>query len=222
MRILVPYYSRSGFTHQLATTLAAELAARGHEVVLERIEAVQERNKWLLIPPLLPLLPFLPIYLLHAPFRNWWLNRYRQHEQDIKPLSHPDVSGYDMILLGGPKWLYVSFPVARYLKIVKGMEGKKVGAFATFCGPPLEVFEMEMLFRPLKDRINAKGASVIDILAISSNYHPFFFFGEMEGIFRWISKKAFNRPLSEFTLDSDWGKKEVKRFCDGIENFCEV
>lgn len=216
-KILVPYYSRSGYTQQLAITLADELSARGHEVVLERIVAVQERNKWLLTPPLLPLLPFLPIYLMHAPFRHWWLGHYRQQEQDIKPLAYPDVSGFDIILLGGPKWLYISYPVARYLNTAKGMAGKRIGTFATFCGPPLEVFELEMLFSPLADRISAKGASVIGTLAISSQYHPFFFFGEMESLFQWISKKIFNRPLNEFTLNSEWGQREIKRFCDSIE-----
>lgn len=216
-KILIPYYSRSGHTRQLAITLADELAARGHEVVLENIQTVQERNKWLLVPPLLPLLPLLPLYLMHQPFRHWWLNNYRQHEQDIKPLTHHDVSGFDIIILGGPKWLYISYPVARYLNLAKGIEGKKFGVFATFCGPPLEVFELEMLFRPLHDRISAKGATVIDTLAISSQHHPFFFFGEMERIFQWISIKAFNRPLSEFSLDSDWGRIGVERFCDNIE-----
>lgn len=216
-KILIPYYSRSGYTQQLAITLAGELAARGYEVVLEKIEAVQERNKWLLAFPLLPLLPFLPLYLMHAPFRHWWLNHYLQQEQDIKPLAHPDVSDFDIILLGGPKWLYISYPVARYLNTTNGLAGKKIGAFATFCDPPLEVFELEMLFRPLKDRICTQGACVIGTLALSSQHHPFFFFGEMERIFQWISKKAFNRPLSEFTLNSEWGRNEVKRFCDGIE-----
>lgn len=56
-----------------------------------------------------------------------------------------------------------------------------------------------------------------DTLAIFSNYHPFFWFGEMEELFRWISKKAFQRPLSEFTLESQWWQAEVKRFCDRIE-----
>lgn len=198
-------------------TLAGELAARGHEVVLEKIEAIQERNKWLLAFPLLPLLPLLPLYLMHAPFRNWWLSHYCQQEQGIKSLAYPDVSGFDIILLGGPKWLYISYPVARYLNVVKGLGGKKIGAFATFCGPPLEVFELEMLFRPLKDRIGARGAFVIDTLAISSQHHPFFFFGEMERIFQWVSRKVFNRPLSEFALNSEWGRGEVKRFCDNIE-----
>ncbi|HXU94192.1 MAG TPA: hypothetical protein VFP33_11120, partial [Gallionella sp.] len=110
-----------------------------------------------------------------------------------------------------------AFPVARYLNTVSGLNGKKVGAFATFCGPPLRVFELEMLFRPLSDRINARGAELFDTLAISSNHHPFFWFGEMEAIFRWISRMAFKRPLSEFTLHSEWGKGEVRRFCDSVE-----
>ncbi len=216
MKILVPYYSRSGHTERLALKLADELGARGHEVVLEKIQAVRECNKWLLVSPLLPLLPWLPLYLAHAGFRQRWLNRYSQHEQDIKPLTHSDVSGFDLILLGGPKWLYIAFPVARYLNTVSGLSGKKIGAFATFCGPPLRVFELEMLFHPLRDRIDAKGAELLDTLAISSNHHPFFWFGEMEAIFRWISKLAFKRPLSEFTLESEWGKSELRRFCDSV------
>jgi len=216
-RILIPYYSRSGHTRQLAIKLAEELAARGHEIVLENIQAVRERNKWRLVPPLLPLLPLLPLYLLHAPFRHWWLDHYHQPEQDIKPLIHHSVSGFDIIILGGPKWLYISYPVARYLNLVKGLDGKMVGVFATFCGPPLEIFELEMLFRPLEDRITAKGAAVVSTLAISSQHHPFFFFGEMEHLFEWISKKAFRRPLCEFSLASEWGRKEVIRFCDNLE-----
>ncbi len=217
MKILIPYYSRSGYTEQLALTLATELSARGHEIVMEKIIAVRERNKWMLTPPLLPLLPFLPVYLLNAPFRQWWLKNYRQQEQDIQPLTYPDVSRFDFILLGGPKWLYLSYPLARYLNTATGLQHKNIGAFATFCGPPLQVFELEMLFQPLKHRIHAKGATLHDTLAISSNYHPFFWFGELEFLFRWISKQAFKRPLSEFTLSSEWGQGEVKRFCDSIE-----
>jgi hypothetical protein len=74
-----------------------------------------------------------------------------------------------------------------------------------------------MLFCPLKDRISAKGATVIDTLAISSQHHPFLFFGEIERIFQWISKKVFNRPLSEFSLNSEWGWMGIMRFCDNIE-----
>jgi hypothetical protein len=69
------------------------------------------------------------------------------------------------------------------------VSGKQIGVFATLSGPPLEVFELELLFRPHEDRISAKGATVIDTLTISSQHHPFFFFGEMERIFQWIAKK---------------------------------
>jgi hypothetical protein len=217
MKILIACYSRSGHTAQLAGRLAEVLGERGHDVALEKIEAVRERNKWLLVPPLLPLLPLLPLYLMYAPFRRYWLAHYRQQEQDIKPLAHPDVSGFDLILLGGPKWLYLAYPVARYLNTVNGLGGRKIGAFATFCGPPLKVFELEMLFTPWRDRIRARGAELIATLAISSNHHPFFWFGEMEAIFRWISKRAFRRPLHEFALESEWGRNEVKHFCASIK-----
>jgi hypothetical protein len=218
-RTLIAYHSRSGYTKQLAMTLAHELITRGHDVSIEFILPSKERNKWLLVPPLLPLLPFLPLYLIYAPFRRWWLARYRQAEQAIQPLKFPDVSAYDLILLGGPKWLYISYPVARYLNTVEGLSGKPVGCFATFCGPPLEIFEKEMLFSPLTDRITVKGATVTSTLAISSAYHPFFWSGELEWLFGWISQKAFKRPLITFTLGSEWGRGEIKRFCDEV-TFC--
>lgn len=44
-----------------------------------------------------------------------------------------------------------------------------VASFATFCGPPLKVFELEMLFDPLESRIRERGATVVDRLAVSSN-----------------------------------------------------
>lgn len=217
MKILIPYYSRTGNTKRLAETLAGELKSRGHIVDMEEILAVKRWNKWLMVIPLLPIFPALPLFLGVATFRRWWLKTYRQQEQAIQPLSHPDVSGYDLICLGGPKWLYVSFPIARYLSVIKGMEGKLVGSFSTFCGPPLEAFEIEMLFSPLQDRIEKAGGRVVSVLAVSSQYHEFFFFNEMEWIFRLVSRLAFNRSLKTFALDSEWGRQEVQRFCDSLD-----
>ena len=51
---------------------------------------------------------------------------------------------------------------------------------------------------------------------VSSNYHPFFWFGEMERLFRWLSQKLFHRPLDDFTLDGPIGKEAVRHFCDLI------
>ncbi|MFO7541618.1 MAG: hypothetical protein R6W97_02255 [Thiobacillus sp.] len=161
-------------------------------------------------------MPLLPVYLLSARFRRVWHRVYHQQEQALRPLAIPDVSAYDLVLLGTPKWLFLSFPVARWLKTASGLQGKRVAPFATFCGPPLKVFELEMLFDPLESRLRALGATVVDRMAVFSNYHPFFFFGEMESLFRFISLRAFKRPLVDFTLDGELGKREVRRFCDAV------
>ena len=213
-RILVAHYSRSGHTARLATVLSEALRQRGHEVETETICAEREWNKWLLPIPLLPLLPVLPIYLTCSRFRRFWHRIYYQPTQAIKPLALTDVSGFDLVLLGTPKWLYLSYPVARWLGSVSGLAGRRVACFATFCGPPLKVFEIDMLFQPLEARLRALGAIPSGRLAISSDYHEYFFFGEMRALFRWLSRKAFGRPLSDFTLDGEIGQAEVRRFCD--------
>lgn len=215
-RVLIVHYSRSGHTARLAAVLAAELRRRGYDVDTEAIRVERDWNKWLLPIPLLPLLPFLPVYLMSARFRRVWHRFFYQPEQTIRPLAFPDVSAYDLVLVGTQKWLYLAFPVARWLKTATGLQGKRVAPFATFCGPPLKVFELQMLFDPLESRIRALGATVVDRLAISSNYHPYFFFGEMQVLFRFISRMAFKQPLVDFTLDGEVGKAEVKRFCDAV------
>lgn len=216
MRILIVCYSRSGHTARLAEVLAQEMTARGHEVVRETIRPVRDWNKWLLAIPLLPLLPFLPLYLAWARFRRLLHTLYFQPEQSIQPLEHPDVSGFDLVLLGTPKWLYISFPVARWLRTIQGLAGRNVAPFATFCGPPLRVFEVGMLFDTMDAQIRRRGGKVVGRLHVSSGYHAFFWFGEMEAIFRWISRHAFQRPLMDFTLDGEIGQAEVERFCNSL------
>lgn len=215
-RVLIVHYSRTGHTARLAAILAAEIRRRGCDVDTEAIRVERDWSLWRLPVPLLPLLPLLPVYLISVRFRRFWHRIYYQPEQAIKPLTIPDVSAYDLVLLGTPKWLYLSFPVARWLNTVRGLKGGRVAPFATFCGPPLKVFEMEMLFDPLESRLQARGAMVVDRMAVSSNYHPYFFFGEMEHLFRFISRKAFKRPLVDFTLDGEVGRAEVQRFCDAV------
>ncbi|OGB24494.1 MAG: hypothetical protein A3I66_10825 [Burkholderiales bacterium RIFCSPLOWO2_02_FULL_57_36] len=216
MNILIPYYSRSGHTERLALTLAARLRSLGHCVALEKISVQSVRSKWRLALPLLSTLPVLPLYLWNTSFRRWWLQRYPQAQQSIQALSYPDVSSFDRICIGGPKWLYIAYPVARYLEQVQGLAGKPVGAFATFCGPPLAIFELEMLFTPLRQRIERKRAHLISTLAISSHFHEFFFFNEMEYVFRLISRLAFKKSLSSYMLESPWGEREVQLFCTAL------
>lgn len=213
MKILIVHYSRTGHTARLADALAIELGRRGADISRDEIRVVRDWNKWVLPLPLLPLLPFLPLYLLSERFRRFWHRVFYQPSQAIQPLSFPDVSGFDCVLLGTPKWLYTSYPVARWIDTVEGLAGLAVHPFATFCGPPLQVFELDMLFVPLAGRLQQRGAKAGARLAISSDYHPYFFFAEMEHLFRWLSKRVFKRPLSDFTLDGPLGREQVERFC---------
>lgn len=215
-RILIVHYSRSGHTARLADVLAAEFVRRGASVAREEIRVVREWNRWLLPIPLLPLLPLLPLYLWSARFRRLWHAIYLQPEQAIRPLHHPDLSGFDCVLLGTPKWLDLSYPVARWLAQVRGLRGRRVAPFATFCGPPLKVFEIDMLFVPLATRLRRAGAQAGPQLAISSGYHPYFFFGEMERLFRWLSRRVFARPLADFTLDGPLGQEALAHYCDAV------
>lgn len=212
MKILISHYSRSGHTEALALRLREELESRGHAVAMETIKPVGRPGKWRLLPPLWSALVLFPLFVWFETFRDWWFRRYPQSEVDIEALAYPDVSGFDAICVGGPKWLYISYPVARYLRTVQGLAGKPVGAFATFCGPLLKVFELDMLFIPLAHRVKAQGAGLAATLAVSSHFHEFVFFREMEYLFRLVSRLRFRRPLRAFTLGSPWAEAEIDRF----------
>ena len=218
MRVVIPYYSRTGHTERLTKRIAEELKSRGHAVSLECIQVAKQRSRWNLLARQMYQYPLVALCLVSSSLRRWWLKHYIQPEDDVQPLAHPDVSEFDHLCIGGPKWLYISYPVSRYLKMVKGMENKKVSAFATFGGPPLEVFEIEFLFKPVEDRIKALGGTLVATLGLSSNYHELFILG----VFKLITRILFNRPLESFTVESEYGSRKIKEFCDRIERSSSV
>jgi hypothetical protein len=212
MKILLSYYSRTGHTERLAKRIEEGLKTRGHTVVVDRIEVAKPKSRWNLLVRQIYQYPLVVLSLLSSSFRRWWLRHYLQPEDDVRPLAHPDVSDFDHLCVGGPKWCYISYPVARYLKQVEGLESKKVSAFSTFGGPPLEVFELELLFEPLRARIEARRAALLATLGLSSNYHEL----HVLGIFRLVTRMKFRRSLESFTVDSEYGKEKVGEFCDTI------
>ncbi len=213
MKILIPYYSRTGHTEILTERIAQELKSRGHAVVLERIRVVKQKNRWNLLLRQIYQYPIVALCLLSSSFRRWWLEHYIQPEDDIQPLTYPDLSEFDHVCIGGPKWCYISYPVSRYLRQVQGLQNKKVSAFSTFGGPPLEVFEIELLFKPMRDRIQKLGGALVATLGLSSNYHELF----VLGIFKLVTRIIFRHPLELFTIDSEYGNEKTREFCDQIE-----
>ena len=212
MKVLIAYYSRSGHTDVLARHLADELRRREHTVVLDRLEVLEEKSRWNLLLRQVYQYPVVLLSMFLPRLRRWWLARYPQPEDDILPPAHPDLSEFYHVCIGGPKWCYISYPVARYLRQVKGLRSKKVSAFATFAGPPFEVFELELLFRPLTDRVEASGGVVITTLGLSSGYHEL---GILR-IFELLTRLRLARSLESFYIASDYGKTKIREFCDEI------
>lgn len=213
MKILLSCYSRTGHTEGLARQIATDLESRGHAVTIDRIEVLEQKSRWNLLLRQVYQYPLVALSVFSSRFRRCWLEHYPQPEDDLRPLDHPDATGFDHVCIGGPKWCYISYPVARYLRQVGGLERKKVSAFATFGGPPLEVFELELLFEPMRVRLRRRGATLVATLGLSSNYHEL----SVLGIFRWITRIKFRRPLESFTVDSDYGREKIRAFCDTIE-----
>jgi hypothetical protein len=104
MMVLIAYYSRSGHTEGLAQHLADELRRREHTVVLDRLEVLEEKSKWNLLLRQVYQYPVVLLSMLVPRLRRWWLAHYPQPEDDIRPPSHPDVSEFDHVCIGGPKW----------------------------------------------------------------------------------------------------------------------
>ncbi len=213
MKILVAYYSRTGYTETLAQRITDEFESRGHEVICEQIEVARQKSRWNLLLRQVYQYPLVALCLAFPSFRRWWLKRYIQPEDDLKPLAHPDVSQFDRVCIGGPKWCYISYPIARYLRLLKGLSNKKVSAFSTFAGPPFEVFEIELIFKPMGDRIRALGGTLIATLGLSSNYHEL----GILPIFQRVTPNVFKRSLESFHIDSEYGKAKIKEFCDDNE-----
>lgn len=213
MNILIACYSRTGFTEKLAERIAREFVARGHTVQRERINELTPRSCWRQLFRQIYQYPLVGLAVISFSFYQWWIHNYHQPEDEIQPCDYPDVSGFDHVCIGGPKWCYTSYPVARYLKQITGMDRRSVSAFATFGGPPLKMFELEMIFLPMSRQIRDAGGRLVSTLGLSSNFHEL----HLIRIFRLVSWLFFRRPLESFTIDSDYGRRKIIAFCDAIE-----
>jgi len=213
VNILVAYFSKTGNTEKLAVAIGDELTRRGHSVVYETIKPSIAYPWFIEVIRDFPRYPFIALSLLSARYRERYLRKYHQVEEDIEALRYPDISSFDRVCIGGPKWAQISYPVARYLRIIQRIRGKKVGIFTTFGGPPLKVFELELIYRPMTMRIERMEANVIARVAVSSAYHA----AGIMPLFRFISRLHFSKPIESFTLKSEYARKGIMDFCEHIE-----
>src|SRR5512135_1809702 len=111
-----------------------------------------------------------------------------------------------------PKWLYIAFPVARWLDTegTRGHGGRRLRRSAV---RRLRSSRSECC----SSRSRRASLRVVDRLAVSSDFHPYFFAGEMRRLFRRISMRAFGRRPADFTLEDELGRAAVAGFCDRVD-----
>ncbi|MFB6085935.1 MAG: flavodoxin family protein [Halodesulfurarchaeum sp.] len=126
-KALVVYYSRTGTTESVAEKIANQLP----DPDVARIRPRRERR-----------------YLS-------WLVRSAIPGSTvaIHPVS-ADLSAYDAVFLGSPKWTLSCPPVNAYLEDAD-LQGKTVGLFVTYGG-----FDEERFTRSLADRLRSRGCAV--------------------------------------------------------------
>ena len=72
-----------------------------------------------------------------------------------------DISNYDFLILGCPKWALSSPPINEYLNSLKGCKGRMSAVFITFGG-----YDEKRYLLQLENSLKKKGLQIIDRLAV--------------------------------------------------------
>lgn len=148
MKILIAYYSRSGYTEKMAREIEKELEIQGHLVDLEKVEPLKEHS-----------------------FYMWWVIRTFIGSVKIKDLEIKSAAEYDLVLIGSPNWTRLALPMAGYLKKIKGLRHKNVALFSTTAlWPNIEwyLFSSYLLDFTFEKRVEKAGGIAIGTFPASS------------------------------------------------------
>lgn len=127
MNTLVLYYSRTGNTHRVASTIASHLESP----TVERIYPARQRR-----------------------YLNWLVRSCIPGSTvQIEPVP-TDLSRFDAVFLGTPKWTFSCPPVTEYVERAD-VSGATIGLFMTYGG-----FDEERYLDALVDRLQSRGADV--------------------------------------------------------------
>lgn len=209
VKILISYFSRTGNTENLAFAIGNELEERGHSLEWEVIKPVVYYSWLREVARDFPRYLSIAFSLVSDRWMEHHIRTYNQVEEDIQPLMHPDVSEFDRICIGGPKWGQISYPIARYIQIVRGIRGKTVGSFTTFGGPPLQTFEIDLIHKPMARLLGRMGAECVAMASVTSGYHE----ASLMPLFRLVSRYWFGKPIEQFMIGSEHANTEITKFC---------
>ena len=135
MKILIAYYSKSGSTEAIAKKLSAILQQNRHMVTVFKIRPMRELKAY-----------------------DYGKNSHIELKQPL-----PDVSAYDLILIGTPVWSFCPSPiVSSYLRQLRRIKGKRVALFASCMALPGTTIQR------MSSILSTKGAVVAESLTIRS------------------------------------------------------
>ncbi len=148
MKILLAYFSWTGHTEKVAGEIH-RLLQGSHQVEVCRIQPVKERGygRWLA-------LSFL-----------------RGSRVRIAP-AVTELSPYDLLILGSPKWTVSCPPLNQYIRLLTGHAGKRLIYFMTFGGFGQERFR-EMMVRKLRKRgLHVEGTLLVKRQHVQEGVFP--------------------------------------------------
>ena len=107
MKILIAYFSKSGYTKDLAKTIERKLISRGHTVEFEIIKRAKNCSWFVEIFREILFYSSIDFALVNSWWRKYHLKTYNQIEEAIEPLSYPNITNFDIVCIGGPKWAHI-------------------------------------------------------------------------------------------------------------------
>ena len=136
MKTLIVYFSRGGTVEAVAERIRAELSA-STQLTVARIEPEKLRGYW-----------------------GWLLRSFFPRSQVPIQLTITDLTPYDVICLGFPKWTYACPPVNQYLQEMENCETKDFALFMCHRG-----FDQNRYLKSMVKQVSSRGGQVVATLA---------------------------------------------------------
>jgi hypothetical protein len=140
VNLLIVYFSFTSTVHTLAQAITSRVEANS-QVTLCRIEPQTSHGYW-----------------------GWLLRSFLPNRRVPIKFTTTDLSPYDLIYLGFPKWTFSCPPVNQYLRTMKGCQGKRMALFMCHRG-----FDERRYLNHMIRRVSKRGALVVATLSVKQD-----------------------------------------------------
>ncbi|MEM2211167.1 MAG: hypothetical protein QW372_06760 [Nitrososphaerales archaeon] len=156
--ILLIYFSWKGATKRVALDIK-KILEKKYRLEVYEIKPKVERN-----------------------YFDWLIRSFIPNSRvQINPLPF-NLTHYDLIYLGLPKWTFSCPPINEYLSLISGVEGKKFKVFITYGG-----FDEDRYLKAFLKKLKGKKIKVVATLKVKRSE---------------IGKEEYLRSINEFCSES--------------------